>query len=88
MRKKWLVTYDISDDKKRKKVSNLLLEKGVRVQLSCFEIECTENELETLIKEIIRIIEPTDRVYMFPLTKNMEKCIVKLGIVEEPVKVI
>jgi CRISPR-associated protein Cas2 len=80
-KQKFLVTYDISDDKKRGRVSNILSKFGERVQYSCFEIECSENELKELLNCLESIIDDsTDSIFFFPITKNMEKNIVEIGV--------
>jgi CRISPR-associated protein Cas2 len=77
---KYLVTYDISDDKIRSNLSKFLLKYGVRVQFSCFELECNEKELKEITSFIESIIDiETDSVFLFPISKNMEKSIIELG---------
>ena len=49
---KYLVTYDIINDKRRKKLSDLLEGYGVRVNYSVFEIELSETKREKLLHEI------------------------------------
>ena len=48
----YLVTYDIANDKRRTKLSDLLNTYGVRVNYSVFEIELSETKRETLIHQI------------------------------------
>jgi len=81
MKQKFLVTYDISETKIRNKLSNLLSKFGNRVQLSCFEIECTDSELKKILSKIEETIDPsTDSVFFFPITKNMENAVLEIGI--------
>lgn len=49
---KYVVTYDISNDKRRTKLSDLLETYGNRVNYSVFEIELSEAKRETLLHEI------------------------------------
>jgi len=49
---KYVVTYDISNDKRRTKLSDLLGSYGERVNYSVFEIELSEAKRETLLHEI------------------------------------
>jgi len=49
---KYVVTYDISNDKRRTKLSDLLGSYGERVNYSVFEIELNEAKRETLLHEI------------------------------------
>jgi len=49
---KYVVTYDISNDKRRTKLSDLLDTYGNRVNYSVFEIELSEAKREALLHEI------------------------------------
>ena len=49
---KYVVTYDISNDKRRTKLSDLLGSYGNRVNYSVFEIELSEAKREKLLHEI------------------------------------
>ena len=65
---KYLITYDISEDRRRNKVIKLLNEYGRRVQFSCFEIEIYPQNLELLVFNVERVIDPeTDKVFFYPL---------------------
>lgn len=78
---KYLLTYDISDDKIRTAVSRYILKYGERVQLSCFEIECSEEELKEMLFFIkSKIDDYSDSVFVFPISKNMEGAIIEIGI--------
>lgn len=48
----FVVTYDIANDKRRKKLSDLLETYGRRVNYSVFEIELNETKREKLLYEI------------------------------------
>lgn len=49
---KYVVAYDISNDKRRKKLSELLDAYGVRVNYSVYEIELNKSKREKLLHEI------------------------------------
>ncbi len=49
---KYLVAYDITNDKRRKKLSELLEAYGIRVNYSVFEIELNATKKEKLLYEI------------------------------------
>jgi len=49
---KYVVTYDIANDKRRTKLSDLLGAYGIRVNYSVFEIELSERKREQLLHEI------------------------------------
>ena len=70
---KWVVCFDISDDKSRNKVGSLLEEYGVRVQKSVFEIEISDNKLQKLISKIECLIDEEDSVRFYAMHKNCVK---------------
>jgi len=49
---KYLVAYDISNDKNRKKLGDIFEEFGFRVNYSVFEIELNKTKLNKLLKKI------------------------------------
>lgn len=49
---KYVITYDISNDKRRTKLSDLLGAYGVRVNYSVFEVEINQTKLDKLLYEI------------------------------------
>lgn len=65
-----LVTYDITDDRRREDVAVLLSGYGPRVQLSVFECECRDNdELRDLRARLRDIIDPLeDQIRLYPTT--------------------
>jgi len=73
-----VVSYDIVNNNKRNKVSELLLDYGKRVQKSVFECDLDEKKLEQMIKEAIGYInqeEDSLRIYYL-----CETCISKLAL--------
>ncbi|KUI97422.1 CRISPR-associated endonuclease Cas2 [Vibrio sp. MEBiC08052] len=58
---KYLVCFDIEDDKIRRRMGNKLLEFGERVQYSVFEIKCrTESQLNGLKRELEKLMEGSE----------------------------
>lgn len=55
-----VVSYDIVDDKKRGKMSNLLKDYGTRVQYSVFECDIEGKYLEQLVREALKFINPDE----------------------------
>jgi len=49
---KYVITYDISNDKRRTKLTDLLGGYGIRVNYSVFEVELNESKKEKLLYEI------------------------------------
>ena len=52
-----VVSYDIVDNKKRNRMSNLLLDYGRRVQKSVFECDLNEKNLSQMIEEAASCID-------------------------------
>ncbi|MBD3808682.1 MAG: CRISPR-associated endonuclease Cas2 [Epsilonproteobacteria bacterium] len=49
---RYVVAYDISNDKRRKKMGDLLERYGIRVNFSVFEIELNATKYKKLLEEI------------------------------------
>lgn len=65
---RWLVAYDIPDNRRRTALANVLEDFGDRVQESVFEVRGTDQDLETLKERVGRIIEASaDRVRVYPV---------------------
>ena len=54
---KYLITYDIEDDKKRKKISDELEAYGYRVNYSVFECELNQTKLKKLIEKLEELVD-------------------------------
>ena len=66
-----LIVYDISNDRRRTKLHNLLLDYGTPVQYSAFECRLHEKDLFNLKNDIRRIIRPRkDNVRYYYLCAN------------------
>ena len=57
MKKKFLISYDISDNKIRKKVVDLLDEVGIRWQFSVFFCKMSVSKKNTLVNNVLDLIE-------------------------------
>lgn len=80
---RYLVSYDICNDNRREKVIRLLNDYGRRVQFSCFEIDISSQELESLVSGLKEVIdEGEDRIYIFPISKFAIPFVKKLGKVD------
>lgn len=67
----YVIAYDIPDDKRRKKVSDLLEGYGRRVQYSLFECVLTPakfDELRSQLKK--RVLLKEDNVRFYPLSQH------------------
>lgn len=84
----YLVTYDVAKDRRRKKMSDFLLEYGVRVQYSVFECDLTEKDVQAIMKKAEELIDlATDSVLMYPLCRNCTGKRIRIGTTYTLVKV-
>ncbi|MBA3530537.1 MAG: CRISPR-associated endonuclease Cas2 [Ardenticatenales bacterium] len=71
-----VVSYDISDDRRRLKVLNTMKDFGKRVQYSVFECVLNDPQLTRLQERLGYLIEPQeDKVHFYYLC---EKCVQKM----------
>lgn len=78
-----LVTYDISDTKKRTKFAKCLEKYGNRVQYSVFRVKNSQRILNNLVAEIKNRFEKdfseTDSIYIFHVCKGCSDRVHKFG---------
>ncbi len=74
-----VISYDISDDGIRKKVANILLDHGVRVQYSVFECLVDGKTLDKLIIMLSPFIEGSDSIRIYQICEACLKKMVLLG---------
>ena len=75
-----LVSYDISDTKKRTKLAKKLLDFGPRVQYSVFEADINPSELDKLhvmLKKIV--LDKDDSIRVYRLCESCKKDITLYG---------
>lgn len=76
-----LISYDISDNKKRTRFSKYLSKFGHRVQYSVFEIDNSERVLKNIMTDInnkfLKSFDQSDSVYIFRMSTSCD--IIKFG---------
>lgn len=80
MSKVVLISFDIRDDKRRRKVVKILEHYGVRVQYSVFELSVSESKIIDIKNKIKGIIDNVDNVRYYFLCKDCVKKVVNQGI--------
>ena len=67
-----LIIYDIRSNKRRLKLSKLLEGYGVRVQKSCFEVDLSRNDYQSLLKYIESFYkaDEEDSIFVYVTTKE------------------
>lgn len=76
---KYLITYDIKDNKRRCLVANELQGYGRRIQYSVFECFLSDSNLKNLVKKIEEIIDKDDNVRIYPINKIRDEEIIEIG---------
>ena len=67
----YVVIYDISDDKRRRRVFNLLEGYGQRVQFSAFECVLNDRKFEELRARLAKVVKmDEDSVRFYPISKH------------------
>ena len=79
----YLICYDITNDRRRDRVSRLLEGYGMRVQKSVFECVLTPDQYELLQKrfQTKRYLNPNeDQLRFYPLSPRHRKMVLLLGL--------
>jgi len=66
----WVICYDITNDKRRRKVVDIMESYGQRAQYSVFECDITDRQQMTLQAKLAKVIdEDEDDVRFYPLNQ-------------------
>jgi CRISPR-associated protein Cas2 len=74
-----IVCYDIPDDKKRNKISQILEGYGERVQFSVFECDIKAEHMEKLKEKLIKVLNDEDSVRYYYLCGECIKKVEKVN---------
>jgi CRISPR-associated protein Cas2 len=84
---RYLITYDIADDRRREDVATLLSGYGPRVQLSVFECDTrSRREITGLRAKLRDLIDPVeDQIRLYPLDETAVRGVAVIGarVIEE-----
>lgn len=68
---RYLVLYDITDNRRLARAASIVLDYGVRVQKSVYEVRLTPQTLRMLRRRLAAVIDPEeDGVKIFPLCES------------------
>lgn len=71
-----IISYDISNDKKRAKFSKYIRQFGHMLQYSVYEIDNSERILNNIVADInnrfLKVFDETDSVYVFKMSASCE----------------
>jgi len=80
----YVIAYDISDDRKRDKISKILEKYGIKVQYSIVECDLSKATVKALYQQMSKIIDKkTDKIYLYPLDEECKRKVIYLGSREE-----
>ena len=75
-----LVSYDITDDRRRTKLVKVLKDYGSRVQYSVFELQISDAQLEKLLGQVEKVINAADdNVRYYTLCNSCVKKVIVQG---------
>ncbi len=76
-----IISYDISDDKKRAKFNKYIRKFGHRLQYSVYEIKNSDRILNNIVTDLnnkwLKLFDQTDSVYIFQMSSSCK--ILKYG---------
>ncbi len=79
-----LVSYDVSDNKRREHVSRILLDYGTRVQESVFWVDAEDDSVERMRARVKAAVAAEDSVWIVPVCLVCGKRIETLGTARVP----
>jgi CRISPR-associated protein Cas2 len=70
----WIIAFDVSSNKRRRKLTDILIKVGYRIQHSVFEARLKSSELKDTLQKIEDVISAEeDKVYLWPMEKDSQK---------------
>ena len=81
MRNKYIIAYDVSDNKRLNRLHNCLLGYGDPIQYSIFICDLSPKEKQIMVIDIYSIIKPSeDSVIIYNAGKDIDKKLETIGI--------
>jgi len=75
-----MICYDISDEKRLRKVATTLERYGLRVQKSFFQLETDKKILDKIVKDLLEILNlKEDYLFIYPLCDSCTRKAIKQG---------
>lgn len=68
-----VLSYDVTCDRRRRRVARLLESEGTRVQWSVFELRVSDAKLASVVGRIQEIIDETDSLRVYTIGRSGEK---------------
>lgn len=71
---RWVICYDIADDRNRQKVFKALHGYGDAIEESVFECELEDSDVSKLLEKLEQLMDPEeDRCHLFPVCKDCDR---------------
>jgi len=70
----WIISFDISDNKRRRRAARILEGYGHRTQYSVFECLLRRQQLRKVQGQLKQLIEPNDKVFYYPVCGKDALC--------------
>lgn len=70
---RYILCYDIADDRRRARLVQVLKNYAERIQESVFSAEIDPNQAKELLDHAAPLLSPEDRLHLFPLCAACEK---------------
>jgi CRISPR-associated protein Cas2 len=78
-KRRWMIAYDISDDRQRRLIHELLKDHGQRVQYSVFECELNKKQQQQLRTQLCEAMADEDSIRWYPLCRWCESHVDWIG---------
>jgi CRISPR-associated protein Cas2 len=75
----YLICYDVSDDRNRTRICNMLLDYGERLQFSVFEADLSPEDLADILERSRSYIANGDSLRIYPLCRSCAAGVHRLG---------
>jgi len=73
----WLLCYDIADPRRLQRVHRFMKDHGWPLQYSVFQLKASDVQLDALVEDLERLIEPAaDDIRIYPLHNRPRKVII------------
>ena len=76
---RYVIAYDVAQDKQRTRLSELLMGYGERVQKSVFEADLKKGEVQEILRRAANLIAAGDSLRLYPQCETCTKGIMSQG---------
>lgn len=66
----YVIAFDVSSDKVRRRLTKILLDKGIRIQESVFAVNLKAHELNSVCRKLDKILDKQGIIHIFSVCGN------------------